>query len=221
MQEKLVNIDEHLCELQMSGYFNNTCRTENLLINSRGENYQENYIEKYSEYKNNLSYPARASDQNDEYRCVYPEAGLNSEFPNTMIAGELRYENFLNDLISKADGKIHLIVGHGNIVGLLPKVFYEESKDNYEMYQVNYTCLSIYGRNAKFDAKKPAPAKKGYEIKHGWHEVMISYGEHVGYPNCDLEWIMDNLKLRPAPAKKEETKKELQIPNGKKAVARK
>jgi len=135
-----------------------------------------------------------------------------------MIAGELRYENFVNDLISKADGKIHLIVGHGNIVGLCPKLFYEESKDNYEMYEVNYTCLSIFGQNKKFDGKTPAPVKKGYEIKHGWREVMIAYGGHVGYGNGEIEWNMENLKLRPpvpAPAKKEEKKKELQVPNGK------
>jgi len=135
-----------------------------------------------------------------------------------MIAGELRYENFVNDLISKADGKIHLIVGHGNIVGLCPRLFYEESKDNYEMYEVNYTCLSIFGQNKKFDGKTPAPVKKGYEIKHGWREVMIAYGGHVGYGNGEIEWNMENLKLRPpvpAPAKKEEKKKELQVPNGK------
>jgi hypothetical protein len=35
----------------------------------------ENYIEKYSMYKNKISYPSRASADNKEYRCVYPEGG--------------------------------------------------------------------------------------------------------------------------------------------------
>ena len=111
-----------------------------------------------------------------------------------MIAGELRYENFLNDLISKSDGKIHLIVGHGNMTSIAPKVFYEESKDNYDINEVNYACVTIYGQSK---SKSEAPTNKtDYQVKHGLKEVMISYSEQVGFYNGEIEWNMENLKLR-------------------------
>lgn len=112
-----------------------------------------------------------------------------------MNAGELRYENFIKDLIAKNDGKIHLIVGHGNIVGLCPKIFYEEEKENYEMYEVNYTCISIYGATKNLKTKVPA-FKKGYQLKYGWKEVFLSYGEHVGYGNGEILWDMEKLNER-------------------------
>ena len=58
MGEEKINVNEYLCEYQMSGYYNNTCRVENLLVNSKSD-FKDKYISKFTGHQPNISYPAR------------------------------------------------------------------------------------------------------------------------------------------------------------------
>ena len=80
----------------MSGYYNNTCRVENLLINCK-DDFKERYISKFTGHLTlNISYPSRFEPIiPSEFRCTYPEGGLDSKYPISLNLTEKRYYDFV------------------------------------------------------------------------------------------------------------------------------
>ena len=84
----------------MSGYYNNTCRVEDLLVNAKPD-FLERYITKFTGHKPGVSYPARFEPiDKSEFKCTYPEGGLDSKYPTSLNLAEARYRDFITSLVN-------------------------------------------------------------------------------------------------------------------------
>ena len=93
----------------MSGYYNNTCRVEDLLINKyKLDEYQNKFIYKFiSQTDANILYPARFEPIDEAaFLCKYPEGGHDSKYPVSLNLAEGRYTTFVQNLKNEQNSRI-------------------------------------------------------------------------------------------------------------------
>lgn len=149
---KVINITEYLAEAQMSGYYNDTARMDDLFINRsiktdpQLQNFMQERIYKFLKKqtaKFDISYEVRHKglSPNDcelyhefsEFTFDYPEGGKGAPFPENVNVQNLRYHQFYHKFIEKSPDDIdqdkltiHLCATHGNCCKETVLAFYDQ-----------------------------------------------------------------------------------------------